>query len=528
MSDEIDKWYLSGNLFISDEKVVEETHPNGWLVGKYIKLAASQMLGLKNSYGILHTWDTDNFFIGLKDEGGNRKDAVIAFGDDPQDSLRFMYVGYANPFPEPKELLKITSDGKVGIGTMNPSYPLDVNGTVRANRYYGLNNLNLNDYQTVNPASNVYLYSSANDRDSWVFLDSADTNSNWGIYHRQLDSPVKQLPANSIGFIGGGNSDLKAYICLADGSAYFKGSMSIGGKHAIRGDDGWLRLNQDGAFPNGVHTPGMMCPNSLNVGGRGGWSTNPGNGNGWFAGHIVADGDLAIGGKHAIRGNDGWLRLNQDGAFPNGVHTPGMMCPNSLNVGGRGGWSTNPGNGNGWFAGSITYEGHLNKLDVAEGDAFARIRAHDLWFGHSSRRGEMGRALVDDVREIVVFPQPPKSMKTLHINYGADWQAVYISGTVQTPSSRQLKENIRFLSSEAAERIISVLEPVSFTYKQDILKLECLGFIAEDTPPEVASPTHDAIAINHIVAALTRVVKDQEQSISELKTQVSLLIKQNT
>ena len=239
-------------------------------------------------------------------------------------------------------------------------------------------------------------------------------------------------------------------------------------------------------------------------------------------GNLSVDGDIAIGGKHAFRGNDTWLRLNQDGAFANGVHTPGVFAPVSLNVGGMNGWG-NPGSGNAWFTGTITYSGQLNKLDVAEGDAFARIRAHDLLFGHSSRRGEMGRALVDEIKDITVFAQPTRSMKTLHINYGADWQAVYISGIVQTPSSRQLKENIRFLSSEAAERIISVLEPVRFTYKQDTLKLECLGFIAEDTPPEVASPTHDAIAINHIVAALTRVVKDQEQSITELNLQVNLL-----
>lgn len=322
---------------------------------------------------------------------------------------------------------------------------------------------------------------------------------------------ISLIPSGAVG-IGTREPQAKLHVF---GNSRIDGNIAIMGKHALRGDDSWLRLNQDGAFSSGTHTAGLFAPMSLNVGGVGGWG-NPGNGNATFAG------DIAIGGKHAFRGNDTWLRLNQDGAFANGVHTPGVFAPGSLNVGGKNGWG-NPGNGNAWFTGSITYDGQLNKLDVAEGDVFARIRAHDLLFGHSSRRGEMGRALVDEIKDITVFAQPTRSMKTLHINYGADWQAVYISGIVQTPSSRQLKENIRFLSSEAAERIISVLEPVRFTYKQDTLKLECLGFIAEDTPPEVASPTHDAIAINHIVAALTRVVKDQEQSITELNLQVNLL-----
>jgi hypothetical protein len=72
------------------------------------------------------------------------------------------------------------------------------------------------------------LYSQTNDRDSWIYLDSADAGSNWGIYHRQIDSDVSGLPSNSIGFIGGGNSALKAYISLASGNAYFSGALSKG------------------------------------------------------------------------------------------------------------------------------------------------------------------------------------------------------------------------------------------------------------------------------------------------------------
>jgi len=101
-----------------------------------------------------------------------------------------------------------------------------LSGDITANRYRGVNSLVLNTYTTVNPASNVYLYSPGNDRDAWVYLDSADTGSNWGIYHRQIDTTVSGLPGNSIGFIGGGTNTLQAWISLANGDGYFKGDLT--------------------------------------------------------------------------------------------------------------------------------------------------------------------------------------------------------------------------------------------------------------------------------------------------------------
>ena len=101
-------------------------------------------------------------------------------------------------------------------------------GDVTANRYRGVNSLVLNSYTTVNPSSNVYLYSPPSDRDAWIYLDSADTGSNWGIYHRQIDSAVSGLPANSIGFVGGGSSTLQAWISLANGNGYYAGNLLVG------------------------------------------------------------------------------------------------------------------------------------------------------------------------------------------------------------------------------------------------------------------------------------------------------------
>lgn len=134
------------------------------------------------------------------------------------------------------ERMEIFTDGNVSISNSpsNAGFKLDVNGTGRftsdltANRYRGVNSLILNTYTTVNPSSNVYLYSPPNDRDAWIYLDSADTSSNWGIYHRQIDSAVAGLPGNSIGFIGGGTNTLQSYINILNGDAYFRGNVGIG------------------------------------------------------------------------------------------------------------------------------------------------------------------------------------------------------------------------------------------------------------------------------------------------------------
>lgn len=49
---------------------------------------------------------------------------------------------------------------------------------------------------------------------------------------------------------------------------------------------------------------------------------------------LHVSGNIAIGGKHAFRGYDSWLRLNEGMAFSSGVHTPGLFYPGSLMVGG--------------------------------------------------------------------------------------------------------------------------------------------------------------------------------------------------
>jgi hypothetical protein len=131
----------------------------------------------------------------------------------------------------------INISGNAATATTAANYVPLAGGTMSGNltvtRILGVNSLVLNTYTTVNPSSNVYLYSPLGDRDAWIYLDSADTGSNWGIYHRQIDSAVSGLPGNSIGFIGGGTSALQAWISLANGSANFAGALTQAGNQVL-------------------------------------------------------------------------------------------------------------------------------------------------------------------------------------------------------------------------------------------------------------------------------------------------------
>jgi hypothetical protein len=71
-----------------------------------------------NRSGLTTVWDSDGAFFGLSDEGGNRKDAIIAWGDDADDNLRFLFNN--------GELARLTANGNLGINTVSPSTKIHI------------------------------------------------------------------------------------------------------------------------------------------------------------------------------------------------------------------------------------------------------------------------------------------------------------------------------------------------------------------------------------------------------------------
>jgi hypothetical protein len=321
--------------------------------------------------------------------GGAANSAWIRYHNARGDGKGTLEIGIAN---DTEDHIVLNSSGNVGIGLTDPKSKLDVAGSarvhgdmevtgmVKANRIRGHNTLILDNYQTVNPASNVFLHAPPNDRDAWIYLDSAVTGgSNWGIYHRQINSAVAGLPPNSIGFVGGGQSKLQAYVGLQDGAGFFAGKLEVGGAitpsagntetagimfppdpFGGSGDRAWIRYHNARGGEKGTLEIGIANDGDdhivLNASGNVGVGVANPSSKLDIAGNLHINGDVAIRGKHAFRGNDDWLRLNQDGAFSAGVHAASNFTSIALNVGGVNGWG-NPGWGNAWFSGSIDVRG---------------------------------------------------------------------------------------------------------------------------------------------------------------------------
>lgn len=64
--------------------------------------------------GLKINWDSDSLFIGLKDEAVNRKDAVIAWGDDANDNLRFINVSSGGAV-NGKDVMTLTPEGNLSV-----------------------------------------------------------------------------------------------------------------------------------------------------------------------------------------------------------------------------------------------------------------------------------------------------------------------------------------------------------------------------------------------------------------------------
>ena len=67
----------------------------------------------------------DNAYFGLKVEGANQADAVVAWGDDAGDDLRFIFTPAGGG---EAERMRVLSSGQVGIGTTTPDRSLHVVG----------------------------------------------------------------------------------------------------------------------------------------------------------------------------------------------------------------------------------------------------------------------------------------------------------------------------------------------------------------------------------------------------------------
>ncbi|MET0251445.1 MAG: hypothetical protein ABW203_04625 [Novosphingobium sp.] len=246
------------------------------------------------------------------------------------------------------------ANGNVGIGTVAPAEKLEVAGRVRAGT------VAIGPW----PANANYSFVGASNLDQSNPANYALLQSNGG---SDVGTTFLNSPASVRLRIG--NSDR---LTVANDGATVVGSLKIAGSdlyftetdHAHTGfgnTTGFAAIENAANYGalmllgRNIAAPGAGLNRVVKV-----WDYLEVNG------RFNVNGDIQLSGKHAFRGSDPWLRLNQDGAFPSGTHTPGLFAPMSLNVGALNGW-INPGNGNAFIAGDLLVGGHIGAMKLGPG-----------------------------------------------------------------------------------------------------------------------------------------------------------------
>jgi hypothetical protein len=111
-------------------------------------------------------------------------------------------------------------------------------------------------------------------------------------------------------------------------------------------------------------------------------------------------------------------------------------------------------------------------------------------------------------------PSYPLQMASgAHVTAGGEWT---------NASSRDYKDNIRGLKAEDAIQTLQGLTPVTFNYKVSPEENH-VGFVAEEVPDLIATKDRKGLSPMDIVAVLTKVVQEQQKTISSLREEMNEL-----
>lgn len=252
-----------------------------------------------------------------------------------------------------------------------------------------------------------------------------------------------------------------------------------------------------------------------------------------MTGGLNLGGDLQLASKVALRGTDTWLRLNQDGAFTSGIHSPYNLNASGVTVGalyfdpGAGnldvqgtGWLRGGGRFNGIAVGSapfgaLTYPYETIQLDPSFNLRFAfgteeRMRLHSdgrLWM--STTAGDC-----------------PSGWFCNGMFWDLSVASILYSGLSQRSDAR-LKKDVEPIANGL--EVVRALRPVTFTWRDPATPGRQHGFIAqevEEVVPSLVTTTTDgmlALDTQEMLPILMQAVKELDAQNAELRAEVAAL-----
>ncbi|TRU94251.1 MAG: tail fiber domain-containing protein [Microcystis wesenbergii Mw_QC_S_20081001_S30D] len=486
--------------------------------------------------GIKINWDSDSLFIGLKNEGTNRKDAVIAWGNDPQDDLRFVNV-LSGGDVQGKELMRIKPSGNVGIGT-NPVASLDIASASRTGTH-------------PTAVKGLYITGDFNaDNDGVEFRHSNGTQGigfGFNTIYAAGSNPNQdlQLKPKGTGEVKvAGNLSVTGLVSFGSQVRQMLNLWSTNYGIGVQGWTQYFRSDANFAWYKGGSHNGA----ELNPGGGTSLMTLDANGKLSVSGNLSVTNVLEIGDPPF--GNREWMqkgiKINWDSdSLFIGLKNEGTNRKDAVIA-----WGDDPqddlrfvnvlagGEVQGKELMRIKPSGNVgigistpnDKLDVA-GSLRILTGSNPIRFTSS------WSCFPDAVTNQAEISNDTGAYQTLMIvgNKSANlgrrvsiWDRLEVNGaltywSMAQVSSRKLKKNILDISAEEAVQSLAQLNPVKYNLKADKDNNLHLGFIAEDVPDLVASRDRKTISPNHIVAVLTKVLKEQQNTILELAEKVKAL-----
>jgi hypothetical protein len=176
--------------------------------------------------GTLVSEDSDNVFFGLKNEGPDRKDAVIAWGDNTEDAFRFIFTATGGA-DNGQEIMRLQSNGNVGIGTTNPEAKLHISDpSFRGNMKLFATSGVGHDFGYDGGIDNFFAF-------AHYGLESGQTKFVW---HENEAATRDLLTIKNTGNIGIGTANPTGKLQIEDGSAPDSKIMfgsSQGGAHHL-------------------------------------------------------------------------------------------------------------------------------------------------------------------------------------------------------------------------------------------------------------------------------------------------------